>query len=64
MHPLFVGGLTFCRVEDSVGLSIAHVATLRFAIMLEGAGLTKIVLAPERRLVGQQTATETLERNI
>ena len=38
--------LTFSGVEDAVGLGVAHVAALRLAVMLQGAGLTEVVPAP------------------
>ena len=49
--------LTFSGVENTIGLGVAHVAALGLAVVLKGAGLTKIVPAPERCLTGQYTAT-------
>lgn len=42
-------GLTLGGVEDTVGLSVAHVTALGLAVVLKGAGLAEVVTAPERR---------------
>lgn len=46
--------VTFCWVEDPIGLLVTDVAALRFAVMLEGAALTEVVPAPARRDVSLQ----------
>lgn len=35
--------VTFCWVEDSIGLLVTHVAALGFAIVLEGTALTEVM---------------------
>lgn len=40
-HPL-----TFSGVEHAVGLSVAHVAALGLAVVLQSAGLAEVVAAP------------------
>lgn len=39
--------VTFGWVEDAVGLLVADVAALRLAVMLQRAGLTEIMSAPD-----------------
>lgn len=43
MTFLHLGYQLFSGVEDTVGLGVAHVATLGLAIMLKSTALTKIV---------------------
>lgn len=40
--------LTFCWVEDAIGLDIAHVTPLGFPVMLKRTGLTEVMPTPER----------------
>lgn len=50
---------TFSRVEDTVGLGVAHVASLGLAVMLKSTGLTKIVSAPGGHGTGLHAVTDS-----
>lgn len=43
---------TFCRVEDTVGLSVANVASLGLAVMLKSAAFTEVMLTPGKYVNG------------
>lgn len=57
--------LTFCWVEDAVGLLVTHVTALGFPVVLEGTALTEVVPTPVRgdRCHCQSPATAAVSRS-
>lgn len=51
---------TFGRVEDSIGLLVADVAALGFAIVLEGTALTEVVPTPAQGHRGHCESPDTI----